>query len=664
MDSEFKRLKDEEFDYFQKQRKKNDVAEFDYHLLDVKPKNTTQKNNSNKGEISSPFSSSESTHNVTDRGGDFGKEKSNSENSPMYGIDTSKNIHAGSFGNVTQGDLVQEEKENKLSWENIFSTAFSAPDTTLPLSNTTQITNDLRSSSAQVAYEKSMVSQFETQKEKSQQQINDWAKEHPVIASAASLVSSPLSGVDYLDQLVQYQAIGETVPGGNMGPGELTQTLRTGASEDMSNTGKLLYHVGMSTADSLIAGKLSGGISAVGGLIQAGGTVSSTADDIRARGGTDEQALAGGAAAGAIEALMESLSLGNLNELRELPVSDLKTFLKNMEKSVFVNFGDEFLTSSANALFDVLHMGDISNYALSVDNYIASGMSEQDAKKAAKVDIARQSLIDGVSGALIGIGMGTAAQVINSETFDSNAFADKLVKDCIIRKNDPSTEAYLSPISWDLSNVVNPFLPQMRPAFAMDGYDNFDIDVTFREYPDFKTDFNRISFAKTGESGTLEKPEDVHYTEPKSDVSMVQDLEEKIIQLVLGSDVYSGEQYADMLSRRSIVSVGDDLKTLSIDGNANSIMDLLYETGTVKQRRLYGSDGKALLDYDTDDHGRPKWHPTGAHRHLFDYSNKNPHGKWRTLTAEDLALNQDIIQEGVNYFASKIKKTDGDGGGY
>jgi hypothetical protein len=91
---------------------------------------------------------------------------------------------------------------------------------------------------------------------------------------------------------------------------------------------------------------------------------------------------------------------------------------------------------------------------------------------------------------------------------------------------------------------------------------------------------------------------------------------------------------------------------LDLDGKPNSITELLYDDGSVKQRRVYGPDGRSLLDYDTDDHGNPKRHPTGAHKHTYSHSQKNPHGSACPLTDYDLKYNQDVIQEGVNYHAT------------
>ena len=117
---------------------------------------------------------------------------------------------------------------------------------------------------------------------------------------------------------------------------------------------------------------------------------------------------------------------------------------------------------------------------------------------------------------------------------------------------------------------------------------------------------------------------------------------------------YTQEQYTAMV-RSAARSSGN---RLPIEGTADSVAELLREDGSVKQRRVYGADGRALLDYDTDDHGKPKWHPTGAHKHEYDYSRKKSRSAACTLTEFDLQYNQDIIREGENYHAPKVENSD------
>lgn len=89
---------------------------------------------------------------------------------------------------------------------------------------------------------------------------------------------------------------------------------------------------------------------------------------------------------------------------------------------------------------------------------------------------------------------------------------------------------------------------------------------------------------------------------------------------------------------------------LPLKGEPNSIVDKTDDVGKVLQRRVYGADGLARTDFDTTDHNQSFAHPTGAHKHEFDYSKKNPHSRPLPLTNKDLKDNADIIKRGDNYY--------------
>ncbi len=78
----------------------------------------------------------------------------------------------------------------------------------------------------------------------------------------------------------------------------------------------------------------------------------------------------------------------------------------------------------------------------------------------------------------------------------------------------------------------------------------------------------------------------------------------------------------------------------------NVAVDNVADDGHVYQRRLYDENRMAEKDYDTDDHHRPKAHPTGAHKHIFQGEKRS---EPQVLTEEELEENSDIIQRGVNY---------------
>ena len=92
---------------------------------------------------------------------------------------------------------------------------------------------------------------------------------------------------------------------------------------------------------------------------------------------------------------------------------------------------------------------------------------------------------------------------------------------------------------------------------------------------------------------------------------------------------------------------------LPIKGKNNSIVDKIDDDGNVLQRRIYDVDGRAIKDFDTSDHGLPNAHPTGAHKHEFNYDKKKPRGNPLSLTDKELEENKDIIKRGENYHDEK-----------
>lgn len=80
----------------------------------------------------------------------------------------------------------------------------------------------------------------------------------------------------------------------------------------------------------------------------------------------------------------------------------------------------------------------------------------------------------------------------------------------------------------------------------------------------------------------------------------------------------------------------------------NSISDKIDDDGKVLQRRLYGNDGMAKVDYDTTDHHRPDQHPEGIHKHTFDYTKEKPRSKPLPVTEKEKQENADIIPEKEN----------------
>ena len=103
--------------------------------------------------------------------------------------------------------------------------------------------------------------------------------------------------------------------------------------------------------------------------------------------------------------------------------------------------------------------------------------------------------------------------------------------------------------------------------------------------------------------------------------------------------------------RRGVTRVNNsDLPNgLPIRGTPDSVVDKIGDMGEVLQRREYDSQGRAMKDFDTSNHGQPKAHPTGAHKHEFNYNRRRPRSLPLKLTEEELEENADIIRRGDNY---------------
>ena len=127
------------------------------------------------------------------------------------------------------------------------------------------------------------------------------------------------------------------------------------------------------------------------------------------RGGTEEEALIGGAVSGILEGVFEKISLGQLEAMKALPADTVKNVLGNIAKSVATNAGEEFSTELANTIFDTIFMGELSTYELSIKGYMSQGKSEADARKLANGDLFARLCESAASGALMGVLFGGGA---------------------------------------------------------------------------------------------------------------------------------------------------------------------------------------------------------------------------------------------------------------
>lgn len=256
-----------------------------------------------------------------------------------------------------------------------------------------------------------------------QQRIEAFSDKHETLATAASIAMSPFAGLygatDLAVQGVKKAFTGQPIdfntPSQQISamPEMLSGTVAEKINRKYGSGWSFLYQTGVSTANSLLASYAGG--PALGAAILATGAGASAARDIAARGGSDEQALAGGLLAGVFEGLFEKYSLSEVKALRTTGRSSLRSVVSDVAKSALTNAQEEAATELANAVTDYLLMGDLSKLSQKVEAYKTSGgMSAKEASKQAILDTIGEIVLAGAGGALSGAAMTGIGAAINA----------------------------------------------------------------------------------------------------------------------------------------------------------------------------------------------------------------------------------------------------------
>lgn len=168
------------------------------------------------------------------------------------------------------------------------------------------------------------------------------------------------------------------------------------------DVGDLLYSVALSTAESLVASQVPGGAALLG--ISAG---SSAMMDSAKKGFSTTQSIADGIAIALFEGIFESFSIGNINALKEVNPNTFADVLKNIGKSMGVNFSEEALTEAATKIYDGVAHGDLSEHSLRVQELMSQGVPYEEAINKATLEDIWGVVEAGVSGLMMGAAIGS-----------------------------------------------------------------------------------------------------------------------------------------------------------------------------------------------------------------------------------------------------------------
>lgn len=270
----------------------------------------------------------------------------------------------------------------------------------------------------------------------------EYATEHPVAASIASIFITPVEGI-----FAGISSLNYKIHGGELYRSDVYSSgavLRAAVSENIgkkTQVGKFFYDAGMSMADSLV----SVGVATVTG----GATISTssmlmgtrsfvcTLNDALDRGIDTDKAILLATTSAAVEILAESYSLGhfmNLEGKMGKYVSDLTTkvaqkfndpvMAKAASKLVYIFGGlisqgpveaeSEIATEILNNFADEVISGELSNFSLSVKNYMELGFTEEEATNMAINDNLENIVKVFLSSFLTGGVMGGASAGISS----------------------------------------------------------------------------------------------------------------------------------------------------------------------------------------------------------------------------------------------------------
>ena len=256
-----------------------------------------------------------------------------------------------------------------------------------------------------------------------------------IISSALSVPANLASGIGAIDIGIQRAANAESgrpvdFNSAWQDPYYYTNTVRSTISNNLDTKyGTLsdsipviggqglgfLYQTGMSIADSAAIAALSysTGIPEMAGTSLLGGSAAvSSMHDAHNKGLSDGQALATGVMAGIAETLFEEVSLEKLLKPAALTGGTTATQVKNLLKQTAAQAGveasEEFFTTAANLMTDLLINGDQSDILTTYQNYLNQGMSGAEAGARTFGDELSGALQDALAGAISGGIMGGA----------------------------------------------------------------------------------------------------------------------------------------------------------------------------------------------------------------------------------------------------------------
>ena len=279
---------------------------------------------------------------------------------------------------------------------------------------------------------------------KKKEEAAKFANENGVGASAVSIPKKLIGGIsgvfDAYAQTIDRIVSGSHAPLDwntefqvpNREASTIRSTVAQNIAEDTGSTKVLpgLYNFGMGMADAVAAMPINAITGGWGTALMASAAANDTMQNIKARGGSDDQALTLGTVTLIAEILTEKMSFDDLDALDVSDMTNFKETLWNNVKSQGKSEGmEEGIAESIEAIADVVIMGDKSELRQSMQEYEARGYNRDQALAMAIGGAAGNIMLSSaggtVSGGLFAAGKTTGAWALDKiGGYSQNANAD------------------------------------------------------------------------------------------------------------------------------------------------------------------------------------------------------------------------------------------------
>jgi hypothetical protein len=265
--------------------------------------------------------------------------------------------------------------------------------------------------------------------EKENENIKDFADKHPIASTAISTLNMIPSAFESSPKQVASVVDKWTGGDGYYNPEESAvyqnNLLQQKVASNIDNPlGRLAYQQGVSLIDNAIRMGIAYANPAVGLSMMGAEVATQGFNDTVENGGSVEQALATALTYAGVEVLTENVSLSKLKGFKRGSLKATKDILKNVGKQIVTEAGEEVSATLLDSIADEVINGNLSQLETEYNDYIKSGMSEEDARQALISNYAGQLAQDAIGGALMGGISGTA---VNTSQYRRNIKAGKSI---------------------------------------------------------------------------------------------------------------------------------------------------------------------------------------------------------------------------------------------